>query len=193
MAKKKAQPKKKSVIAKADNAKGGRQNTFSLTLAAAICDLVADGLALPAICRLENMPCRAAVYHWLAIGDKDPESDHGRFVDLYARAREMRAELMADEFLDIVDDSRNDYMLKTDEDGTQRVTLDAENIQRSRLRADARKWLMAKIAPRKYGDKVEHSHGGTDGGAIKHEHSLTATMSPEEAAQAYKRFMRGQG
>jgi hypothetical protein len=29
-------------------------------------------------------------------------------------------------------------------------------VQRARLRVDTRKWLMSKLAPRKYGDRVEH-------------------------------------
>jgi len=35
-----------------------------------------------------------------------------------------------------------------------------ENINRSRLRVDARKWAASKLAPRKYGDRVEHDHKG---------------------------------
>ena len=38
--------------------------------------------------------------------------------------------------------------------------VDHENIQRSRLRVDARKWAAARLAPRKYGDRVEHDHKG---------------------------------
>jgi len=38
--------------------------------------------------------------------------------------------------------------------------VDHENIQRSRLRVDALKWVASKLAPRKYGDRVEHDHKG---------------------------------
>jgi terminase small subunit-like protein len=40
--------------------------------------------------------------------------------------------------------------------------VDHENIQRSRLRVDARKWAAARLAPRKYGDRVEHDVKGGD-------------------------------
>ena len=189
-------PKKKAVAkAGAPRAKTGvvsRKVVFSPALGAAICDMVAEGQALPAICRRMDMPSRAAVYNWLASGDRNPESDHGKFTTMYARACEMRAELMAEELLDIADDSRNDYMLRLDVDGAPRIALDAENIQRSKLRTDARKWLMAKMVPWKYGEKIEHAHGGTDGAAIKYEHALKPVMTPIEAAQAYGRFIRGQ-
>ncbi|HWN78491.1 MAG TPA: hypothetical protein VNN81_11595 [Bradyrhizobium sp.] len=40
------------------------------------------------------------------------------------------------------------------------VGLARENIQRSRLRVDARKWAATRLAPRKYGDRVEHDVKG---------------------------------
>jgi hypothetical protein len=41
-----------------------------------------------------------------------------------------------------------------------KTIVDHENIQRSRLRVDARKWAAARLAPKKYGDRVEHDHKG---------------------------------
>jgi hypothetical protein len=38
--------------------------------------------------------------------------------------------------------------------------VDHENIQRSRLRVDARKWAAARLAPRKYGDHISHDVKG---------------------------------
>ena len=40
--------------------------------------------------------------------------------------------------------------------------MDHENIQRSRLRVDTMKWMASKLAPRKYGDRVEHDVKGGD-------------------------------
>ena len=83
----------------------------------------------------------------------------------YARACEERAEALLDEMLDIVDDTRNDYVeMDTGEDGASEHVLDAkpnyELIQRSRLRYDARKWLISKLNPKKYGEKVDVTSGG---------------------------------
>jgi hypothetical protein len=47
--------------------------------------------------------------------------------------------------------------------------MDAEFVARSRLRVDSRKWLAARMAPTKYGDKITQEHTGADGGAIKSE------------------------
>ena len=45
-------------------------------------------------------------------------------------------------------------------DGTVDRVPDAEHVQRSKLRVDARKWLMAKAAPRRYGEKLDLNHSG---------------------------------
>jgi hypothetical protein len=55
-----------------------------------------------------------------------------------------------------MDDASGDYV--TTSDG--KTIVDHENIQRSRLRVDARKWAAARLAPKKYGDRVEHDHRG---------------------------------
>jgi hypothetical protein len=33
------------------------------------------------------------------------------------------------------------------------VRIDHENVQRARLRIDTRKWMVGKLAPKKYGDR----------------------------------------
>lgn len=58
-------------------------------------------------------------------------------------------EAMAEEILEIADDGLNDFKQV---DGRQ--VVDQENINRSRLRVDTRKWLMSKLAPKKYGDRT---------------------------------------
>ena len=40
-------------------------------------------------------------------------------------------------------------------------------VNRSRLRVETRKWMAAKLAPRKYGDAVALKHGGLDGGPME--------------------------
>jgi len=73
----------------------------------------------------------------------------------YVLAREFQQELVAEEMLAIADDGSNDTYV----DEEVRTRVDHDNIQRSRLRVDTRKWLMSKLAPKKYGDatKVELS------------------------------------
>jgi hypothetical protein len=64
------------------------------------------------------------------------------FTAQYARAREIQADGMVDEMLDIADDARNDWMEKRGE-----LVPDNEAIHRSRLRIDARRWVAGKLRP----------------------------------------------
>jgi len=74
---------------------------------------------------------------------------------MYARARDRRADVMADEVVAIADEDPGV--------GPQGGT-DSGAVNHLRLRVDARKWAASKLAPRRYGDKlelaggVEHSH-----------------------------------
>ena len=74
------------------------------------------------------------------------------FAAQYARARSIGYERLADEILTISDDGLNDTY--TDENGN--VRTDQDVIARSRLRVDSRKWMLAKMLPKVYGDKVTH-------------------------------------
>jgi hypothetical protein len=76
--------------------------------------------------------------------------------DRYARAREEQADKLFREIIEIADDASGDYV--TTSDGKRIV--DHENIQRSRLRVDARKWAAARLAPKKYGDHISHDVKG---------------------------------
>lgn len=76
----------------------------------------------------------------------------------YARACEMRADLIAEETLDIADDSSGD--LTTLSDG--RKVENNHVINRDRLRVDTRKWLLSKLHPKKYGDRIDMTSNGKD-------------------------------
>lgn len=78
-------------------------------------------------------------------------------IDQYARARESQADKMAEDILQIADDGLNDTY--TDDSGNDRTNQDV--IARSRLRVDARKWLASKMAPKKYGEKLDLNHSGS--------------------------------
>ncbi len=79
----------------------------------------------------------------------------------------MQADALFDEALEIADDAAADWA--TDKDGKK--TLNHEHVQRSRLRVDTRKWAAGKLAPKRYGDKLQHT--GEGGGPIRTEVDLT--------------------
>ncbi len=97
------------------------------------------------------------------------------FASQYARAREDQAEFYLDEIIAISDESSQDKI--ANEDGTERT--DSEAIQRSKLRVDTRKWAMAKLAPKKYGDKITQEVTGANGEAIQHAVSIKIEFDDE--------------
>ncbi len=138
---------------KAEHKPVGRPSKYTPELASEICARMASGRSLRDVCRDEDMPDISTVIRWLADDEK------AEFRAQYARAREAMADVMAEEVLEISDDGSNDWMLRFDDDGNSTYVLNGEHVQRSRLRVDARKWLLSKVSPRKYGEKigVEHS------------------------------------
>ena len=139
--------------------KPGRPTKYSDKLAATICTRLAEGESLRAICSDDAMPNKGTVMRWLfePVDDGDPKIE---FRAQYDRARQAQAELMADEIIDIADDTSGD--VTTHEDGGK--TVNHDHISRSRLRVDSRKWKASKLLPKVYGDKVQHT--GDGGGPI---------------------------
>lgn len=130
----------------------GRPSEYTQEIADLFCELIANGDSLRTACAAKNMPSPATIFKWMRENDI--------FLKQYEKATQERTEAMAEELLDIVDDGSNDYMVKTGKDGSESWVLNGENIQRSRLRADTRKWLMAKMKPKKYGDKIDVTSDG---------------------------------
>lgn len=78
----------------------------------------------------------------------------------YARACEERVETIVDEALDIVDDTSRDKKTVDCGDGVEIEKTDTEAIQRSKLRFEARQWLVGKLNPKKYGNKIDVTTNG---------------------------------
>lgn len=120
----------------------------------AICEQIADGVYYSDIAESVEV-ARGTLIKWL-------EDNHS---DLYARAREARADKLAEDMLEIAD-SDSTYI---DEKGIERI--DSGAVQRDRLRVDSRKWLASKMFPKKYGDKLTSEITGKDGAPLIPEQS----------------------
>ena len=64
-----------------------------------------------------------------------------------------RAEDLVFEILEIAADSSRDYVKKTGVDGKVTWVFDKEHFARQRLNIKALKWMLARMAPRKYGNR----------------------------------------
>lgn len=100
----------------------------------AICDRLIGGEGLKTICMDETMPSRSAVYVRMTTDEE--------FRTRIARAREAQQEAEIDRTVDMAD------------------AATVEDHQVVKLRIWARQWRASKLAPKKYGDKVETVHSG---------------------------------
>lgn len=117
--------------------KTGRPSKYSDEMAEKICELIASGMSLRTVCSQDGMPSAVTVCKWL--------SENEEFSKQYARAREEQAVSFADEIISIADS----------------VEPDSAAVAKAKLQIDSRKWLAAKMAPKKYGDKVEQQITGS--------------------------------
>jgi len=128
----------------------GRPPIYTEEIADTICERLCLGESLRRILKDEGMPSMPTVMRWLM---NKPE-----FETKYVRARRMQAEVWADEMIDIADDSTNDYMKKKGKE--EGVEVNQENLQRSKMRLEQRRWFAEKLLPKVYGPKI--AIGGTD-------------------------------
>lgn len=103
----------------------------------AICDELADGKSLNSICKRDDMPHRVTV---LQAVQRDDE-----LYEMYARARAIGAETLADEIHDV---SRQSL------ESVDKQMANAE-VQRRRLQVDSLKWTYARQQPRGLRNKAE--------------------------------------
>jgi hypothetical protein len=128
--------------------KTGRPTKYCEELIAEICERIADGESSRKICGDDRMPDKATVFRWL--------KESSAFREQYARAREYQAHALIDEIHEIADDSRDDFY--TDGEGRRQVNY--ENVARSKLRIAAREWIAERLAPKKYGARLDVEHSG---------------------------------
>lgn len=139
----------------------GRPSSYSQEVADAICEHIAHGKSLVSYCS-QGGPSYTSVMRWLQANEA--------FRENYTRAREAQADYLAEEIIQISDDGVNDSYV--DEGGQVQTNHDV--IARSRLRVDSRKWYAGRMAPKKYGDKVQAEVTGPNGGPIEHTHTVSA-------------------
>jgi len=119
---------------------------------------IAEGESLRGICSdLKEFGCPAAsTYCGRVIDDK-------QFAERYARARDMQFEAWSDEIRRASQKHREGEIVTEKGDGTvERKHVDC--VERSKLEVDSLKWLLSKLKPGRYGDKLAVT--GAEGGPL---------------------------
>lgn len=146
------------------------QTTCTQNKADKVLDGLADGNSLSKVCRdLGNGYNYSTVKNWIKTFGGE-----GEFFADSARAYEVGYDKIADDCIDIADESGVD--VSVDDKGN--YTVDGEVIQRSRLRIDTRLRLLGKWNAKKYGDK--NIHTGPDGEEPVKVEAITRTIIQPE-------------
>lgn len=127
----------------------GKPIAYDASLGDEICQLIAEGVPLREICRMEKMPSWWNAYEWMKA-----DLEFGQRI---ARAREIGFDVIAAESMDIVD---------APPERTMTGQIDSGSVAHAKLRAEHRLKLLAKWSPKRYGDKVENTVIGADGGPV---------------------------
>jgi hypothetical protein len=106
-----------------------------------IVDGIMDGMSVRQICAAEDMPDNRTVQRWIA--------SNAEFAAKCARARELQADNIFEEMQEVADNGNPD------------------DVQRARLRVSTMQWRAAKLAPKRYGEKIQAEHTGADGGPMQ--------------------------
>jgi len=121
--------------------KAGRPSTFDQQVADRICELMAEGNDMGTICEMAGMPSRSTVSRWAAAR---PD-----FAEQCARAREALADFELDRLKRIAEECTE------------------ENVNSTRVKLNHYQWRLMKIAPRRYGDRVQTEITGPNGGPMQ--------------------------
>lgn len=111
-----------------------------------VCSRISEGESLRNVLK-ETGVVGKTFFEW--IGKDEDKSKQ------YARATNIRADVLFEEILDIADETSKDFINTPDGEKPNQ-----EVINRSRLRIDARKWYLSKVMPKKYGDKLDVTTDG---------------------------------
>lgn len=111
-----------------------------------ICDRIEKGESLRAILLEKDMPSSSTFYIWL-------DSDENKS-KRYARATELRADYLFDEIINIADNTHEGVVIETDDNGRTKEKK-GDMLGHRKLQVDSRKWILSKLNPKKYGDKLD--------------------------------------
>lgn len=146
-----------------DIAMAGRPCEYTQERADTICDRLASGESLIAICRDDpDLPTDLTVYRWLRRDDEIGEA----FRKQYTHAREAQADHMFDRITEVARNTQMGEIVTIKDDGKEEVRRE-DMLGHRRLQIDALKWQAGKLRPKVYGDKL--THAGDPDAPMKHE------------------------
>jgi hypothetical protein len=133
---------------------------YTEELALEVCARMAEGVPVTKVCKLKGMPSVSAFLYWLAALNDEGQPANPVLVEQYTRAREIQQEVLFAQIVELSDTVRIGIKTKRKtipatkegEKATVEETRETgDMVDRARLQIDARKWVLGKMAPKKYG------------------------------------------
>lgn len=126
-----------------------RPSEYDPSIAADICTLIStESTSIRAVCNSdERFPEAKTFYRWML--------SHDELRQLYARAKDEQLQILADDIQAITDEAPEMCEIPT-KSGSY-LAVDRGWLEQRRQRVEARKWLLSKLAPKKYGEKITHA------------------------------------
>ena len=103
---------------------------------------------------------------------------------LYNYARQIRSDVLFEEIVEIADTTEEGVVIKETDKGTE--IRRGDMTEHRRLKIDARKWVVAKMQPKKYGEKLDLT---SDNKALKSD--ITVIVDRSETAEMLKQLRDG--
>jgi len=147
----------------------GRPPIYTPELAAEVCRRLSEGETLRAICRDDAMPSRPTITGWII-------HDIGGFAAQYAHARDVGLDVLAEQLMQIADTPQEGS--KIEEGPTGKKIITGDMIEHRRLQVDARKWYLAKLAPKRYGEAQRMELTGDPAAPLRHQVEVVFVPSP---------------
>jgi len=117
--------------------KRGRPTKYTDEKADELCALIAEGNSAVRACKQVGVPL-TTFYNW--------QRERPDFLGQVTRARDDQADTFADQLCDIAEYD--------------------EDVQRAKLKIDARKWVASRMKPKRWGDRQAIEHTGEDGAPL---------------------------
>lgn len=132
-----------------------------------------------------KLPCYNTIVQWF---EEDPFTEKR-----YSRAKAAQMDLLGEEFLEqhkkaLVPVLDANGIPCLDKHGEMIMTVSKESAALARLEADNKKWLMGKLKPKKYGERLQVA-GDAESPLIGAVAMLPA--DPVAAAEAYQKLVNG--
>lgn len=89
-------------------------------------------------------------------------SENKELCDHYARVKEDISDALFEEIIEIADteEEGEEVEVTVSDDGVTTKTKRGDKLRQRQLKIDARKWVVAKMNPKKYGNKVDVTSDG---------------------------------